>query len=896
MNDEANGMPYATLCFMNVCRLLLLGGWGLAPLVASGVTQRVANSTLVFPQTPPTTGATGYTVAVAFPTVVFTNPVAIACPPGETNRLFVVERAGRIVVITNLAAPTRTVFMNIQSRVNPTFEGGLLGLAFHPGFATNGRFFCFYTTTATNGSGTGFHTRASEFRVSPTNANAFDPTFEKILFSQYNEAANHNAGDLHFGPDGYLYIGTGDEGGGNDSYNNSQKLDRDFFCGMMRIDVDFRPGSLPPNPHPALSAGTNYAVPPDNWLVGVTNYMGSNLVPNRVRTEFWAHGFRNPFRFTFDPLNGRMLVADVGQNAWEEINWVTNGGNYGWAHFEGFAPGPKPTTNPVSAFSRPLLAYAHGSGTNRGNSVTGGIVYYGDRMPELVGHYIFADYVSGNIWAMTDNGATNTSFKWLTSLGAVVGFGRDPRNGDVLMAKLDGQVYRLLPLIATSDVPSQLSQTGIFSNHATLSVHPGIVPYDVNVPFWSDGADKKRWFSVPSTNAVIGFHPQASWTFPTGTVWIKHFEIETTSGVPSSVRRLETRVLVKTSSPDGGYGLTYRWGESFSDAALVPPEGLEEPVLIHEGSSIRTQVWRYPSRAECLQCHNSGAGFALGFNTPQLHRDVAYSPIDTTNQIRRLSALGYFQTNIASAHLLRSLANLTNEAASIEYRARSYLAANCAYCHFPGGPVPAGFDLRPFTPLSETLLIDGLLADDFGNTNNRAIRRGDVTHSMVHSRMAIRGPGQMPPVGSTLVDTQGLALIAAWIGSLAGFQTFEEWQIHHFGGASSPDAGSDEDPDEDGEINLLEYLAGTQPTNAASAWGGLAMAAINGSPRLSIYQLENRGIHIEMSTNLAEDAWEPLDAPDNRPFFASTSMWRVVTDLTVEAHPARNYRAVLYEP
>lgn len=154
----------------------------------------------------------------------------------------------------------------------------------------------------------------------------------------------------------------------------------------------------------------------------------------------------------------------------------------------------------------------------------------------------------------------------------------------------------------------------------------------------------------------------------------------------------------------------------------------------------------------------------------------------------------------------------------------------------------------------------------------------------------------MPPVGSTLVDTQGLALIAAWIGSLAGFQTFEEWQIHHFGGASSPDAGSDEDPDEDGEINLLEYLAGTQPTNAASAWGGLAMAAINGSPRLSIYQLENRGIHIEMSTNLAEDAWEPLDAPDNRPFFASTSMWRVVTDLTVEAHPARNYRAVLYEP
>ncbi|MCS6771743.1 MAG: PQQ-dependent sugar dehydrogenase [Kiritimatiellae bacterium] len=877
--------------------LILIGAAVGTAVPSHAVTQRVANTTLAFPGVPPATAATGYTVAVAFPSVVFTNPIAIASPPGETNRLFVVERAGRIVVITNLAAPTRTVFMNIQSRVNTTSEGGLLGLAFHPGFATNGRFFCFYTTTATNGTGTGFHTRASEFRVSPTNANAFDPSFERILFSQFNDAANHNAGDLHFGPDGYLYIGTGDEGGGNDNYNNSQVLDRDFFSGLMRIDVDFRPGSLPPNPHPALGAGTNYAVPPDNWLVGVTNYLGSNLVPHQVRTEFWAHGFRNPFRFTFDPRTGRLLLADVGQNAWEEVNWVTNGGNYGWAHFEGFAPGPKPTPHPASAYTRPLLTYAHGTGTNKGNSITGGIVYYGDRMPELVGNYIFADYVRGNVWAMTDNGVTNTSFKWLTSLGSVVGFGRDPRNGDVLMAKLDGQVFRLLPLISTSGVPAQLSAAGIFSNLVTLSTHPGILPYDVNVPFWADGASKKRWFSIPSTNLHMVFHPEQSWTFPTGTVWIKHFEIETTAGVPSSVRRLETRVLVKTDAPDGGYGLTYRWGESGTEAFLVPEHGLEEPIHIVEGGTVRTQIWQYPSRLECLACHNSAAGFAVGFQTPQLHRDFAYGPTDVTNQIRRLAALGYFQTNVVSVTLLRALVPPTNQSVSLEQRARSYLAANCAHCHLPGGPVPSGFDTRIFTPLSATHMIEGSLANNFGNTNNRVIRRGAPAQSMIHTRMAIRGPGQMPPVGSTIVDTQGVALIAAWIGSLTSHLTFAEWQSAHFGSPANPDAGLDRDPDGDGEPNHLEYLLKTQPTNAASARGGLEISpAWHGGPRLRFVHVANRGVRIEGNNDLSAGEWTPLDISANRPHFPAVDEEVMVDEALLGAEPAQSFRAIFYEP
>ena len=244
-----------------------------ASVHATGPLARVPNNTLQMPQTPP---VYGYQATNAFGNLTFTAPVAILSPPGETNRLFVVEQAGVVAVITNLANPNRTVFLDIPVLGGvPTGEEGLLGMAFHPGYATNGYFFLFYTGNATTTAGSGRHDILSRFQVSSNNANQADANSEVQLIKQYDEAGNHNGGDLHFGPDGYLYVSLGDEGDGNDTRENSQRIDKDFFSGILRLDVDIpkQLGSLAPNSHPAST--TNYAVPSDNPFVGATSFKGT---------------------------------------------------------------------------------------------------------------------------------------------------------------------------------------------------------------------------------------------------------------------------------------------------------------------------------------------------------------------------------------------------------------------------------------------------------------------------------------------------------------------------------------------------------------------------------------------------------------------------------------------
>lgn len=200
------------------------------------------------PQNPATYG---YSFTNAFPGVTFTSPIAFATPPGETNRLFILDRAGRVTVITNLAVPNRTVFMDISGPVTTDGEEGLLGIAFHPGYSTNRYFYLFYSVIANTGvGGSTKHQRISRFQTSAGNSNQALAITELPLITQRDEFQNHNGGDLHFGPDGYLYISLGDEGEQNDAGTNSQTIDRDFFAGMLRIDVDKRVGNLSPRPHP----------------------------------------------------------------------------------------------------------------------------------------------------------------------------------------------------------------------------------------------------------------------------------------------------------------------------------------------------------------------------------------------------------------------------------------------------------------------------------------------------------------------------------------------------------------------------------------------------------------------------------------------------------------------
>jgi uncharacterized repeat protein (TIGR03806 family) len=845
----------------------------LAPLV-NGPAQplvRMPNTTLTLPQQPATLG---FIFVDAFPGATVSTPMGFAVPPGETNRLFIMERAGRIVVITNLAAPTRTLFLDI-SPIPTNLENGLLGMAFHPGYATNRHFFIYHSANMATAAGSGLHQRVVRFTTRADNPNAADPSSLTPIINQYDEASNHNGGDIHFGPDGYLYIAVGDEGGGNDSWDNARYIDKDLHAGILRIDVDRRAGNLPPNPHPA--ATTNYMIPADNPFVGITNFTGSPVDPNKVRTEFWAVGLRNPWRMSFDSATGDLYCGDVGQGAREEVNLIVRGGHYGWPYLEGTRPGPRGAPGGFSSIP-PIHEYSHcttcSASTQAGNSITGGVLYRGSRLSQLAGKYVFSDYVSGHTWALSPAGTNVVPKQHLLTDPSIVSFGIDPSNGDILAADHGGSIIKRLTYNAVSTgspLPPTLADTGAFSDTASLIPNPGIVPYDINVPFWSDGADKQRWFSIPDINHKIGFSAQGNWQFPTGTVWIKHFEMEMTNGVPESRKRLETRFLVRNT--DGIYGATYRWGDSRTNATLVAEEGLAEPLVLNRGGVLSTQVWHYPSRADCQTCHTPQAGYALGFNTAQLNRE--WTPNQSaSNQISVLSHAGYFSSPVTN-HVLPAMAPPKDATASLEIRSRSWLSVNCAQCHVPGGPAPAGWDARFATPTEDMGIINAPALNDLGNPQNRLIKPGAPSNSVILSRINTHGPLRMPPLASSVIDSEGVQLLSAWItNDLPAYQTFAEWQTDRFGSTNSPAAAPDANLDYDASPNLLEFLAGKSPSDPNSEWRP-ALVLSNGRPTIVVDQPANRAIEVQVSQGLPAQ-WSTLNVPENRPFFpASNRFWSI---------------------
>jgi glucose/arabinose dehydrogenase len=863
---------------------------------------RVPNTTLALPAGPV---ESGYSITNAFGSLSFPNPVVVVAPPGETNRLFIVEQTGIVSVITNLAAPTRTVFLDISSQIvwgGPGDERGLLGLAFHPRYASNGQFFVYYSTTqvlTTNLDGTlnsGLHECLSRFTVSAGDPNTADPASELRLLAMADNYPNHNGGCLQFGPDGYLYLGTGDEGGSNDTGQNSQRIDKNLWSGLLRLDVDLAPGSVMPTPHAAQrftgwGGSVNYRLPPDNPFLGATSFNGVAINTNLLRGEFYAVGLRNPWRFSFDPLDDRLYLADVGQNAVEEIDLVTAGGNYGWAVWEGNIPGPNPPPAGLTNAIAPILTYTHGSGTNQGNCVIGGVVYRGGQFPDLYGQYVFADYVSGNIWAAQPNGTNLMPFVLLTTHPGITSFGVDPRNGDVLLCDLPANTIQRLVNATTLAAPALLSDTGAFTNLAALAPSPGVVPYEVNVPAWTDNARTTHWFSVSDTNLSLTFSAEGNWQCPTGTVWIQHFDLETNTLTHAS-RRLETRFLVRYTG--GVYGLTYRWTIPPTNAVLVADAGLDEPIAINDGGTLRTQDWHYPGRGECLSCHSPAGGGALDFGTLQLNRTVTNGV--GGNQIQQLSDAGYFSAPVTGVNALRALAHPTNEAASLEWRARSYLEANCSSCHLPGGLITS-WDSRFSTPTRFANLINGTPIDNLGNPSNCIIVPGSTNFSILYTRMSTRGDLGMPPLGSALVDTNGAALLARWItAGLANYQSYAQWQTLEFGSTNAPNSGEMDDYDGDGAKNYLEYLTGTDPLSAASHWGLGVTAGSNAVVTLFWNQPANRAVELQFTPTVVSNAtWAPVDAAFNQPFYPASNRPQQYL-ISTNAGAARFFRARVSEP
>lgn len=878
--------------------------FGMALIACGGLDRKVAaaptpNTSLQLPAEP---GGFGYQMRRFLDPLTFPNAVALRTPHGETNRLFVLERPGRIAVVPDLGQPAREVFLDITTKVRlDNFnEMGLLGFTFHPQYAANGRFFVWYTTTtSTTGAPNQRHDRLSEFRVRSDAPNRADPASERILLQQADDAVNHNAGDLHFGPDGYLYLTLGDEGGGNDQYGNSQKITKDFFAGILRLDVDQRPDSLAPNPHPAVIPGA-YRIPADNPFVGATQFLGKAVSPSQVHTEFWAVGLRNPWRVSFDELTGELWVGDVGQNLRETVTVTRRGANHGWAFREGTITGPLAgapagfLTNPEFNFVPPLFDYPHQSGNSGGFSITGGLVYRGSRLSQLFGAYIFADYVSGNVWALrrSPNGAAPTVTR-LTGSASLAAFGSDPRNGDLLAANHEsGQLFRLeySSTFTGAPIPAKLSATGAFRDLNELVPETGLVPYDVNLPFWSDGAIKQRWFSLPRADATITFRPDGTWGTPGGTVWMKHFEIERTKGVPASRRRLETRFLVRNAA--GVYGLTYRWNAAQSDAALVNEAGEDEDFSVTDAdSSVRTQHWHYPSRSECLICHNSVAGGSLSFNTAQMNRSIALPDGGISlNQIHALQAAGYFGSDPINPHSWPVLAAPSDESVSLTWRAKSWLSVNCGYCHQPGGLGGAQFDARLETTLEAGQLIPGALNNSTDATRS-LVRPGHPEFSELHARPSRRGAGQMPPLATSIPDPQGTSLLARWITEAAGRDTYAGWSALFFADTQAPGAGPTADPDQDGNFNDDEFRRGTSPLVADGPWGLRVDRISPQQLRLSIPQPANRALRFEVAEALQRDVvWQPVNdgaALPNFPVLAHEASLTLNADATTRFYRVR---------
>ncbi len=355
-----------------------------------------------------------YNFQVAFPNLTFSNPLYLDHAGDGSNRIFVVEQAGRIKVFPNNSSVTTTkTFLDITDRVTSGGETGLLGLAFHPNFESNGYFYVNYTAPSP------LRTVVSRFQVT-SNPDSANKNSELILLTFNQPYSNHNGGCITFGPDGYLYIATGDGGSGGDPQNNAQNI-TNLLGKILRIDVD--------NPQAPL----NYGIPPTNPFADSTN--------TSIRKEIYAYGLRNPWRMSFDPNTGWLWAADVGQNQWEEIDIITNGGNYGWRCYEGNHPYNTSGCNGTYIF--PVWEYSHSEGI----SITGGYVYRGQNVPELFGKYIYGDYGSRKVWALTYDGVnppTNTQIT--TAAGSIPSFGVD-QNNELYLVSFNGKIYNFIPTV-----------------------------------------------------------------------------------------------------------------------------------------------------------------------------------------------------------------------------------------------------------------------------------------------------------------------------------------------------------------------------------------------------------------------------------------------------------------
>jgi putative heme-binding domain-containing protein len=728
-----------------------------------------------------------------FPEVKFHHPLLVTRSPG-TDRLFVGEQEGVLYSIKPGPNAKAELFFDLRKELKAIGKlpaakglGEMYGLVFHPKFEQNRFCYVCYTLAPKDGSLQRLPdgSRVSRFTVTKAEPPRIDPDSEEIVITF--AGGGHNGGDLHFGPDGMLYISTGDSANPNppDPLNTGQDCS-DLLSSVLRIDVDHK------------DEGKNYSVPRDNPFAGMKD----------VRPEIWAFGFRNPWRMGFDRQTGDLWVGDVGWELWESVHKVVKGGNYGWSIVEARQPikpnqkiGPTPIRPPMIELPHTIAA-----------SVTGGYVYRGKKFPELVGDYIFGDWETRRIWAARFEGDRLKEMPELVKPSLrIVAFGED-HAGELYFLDYDGGTMHTLERNdapgPNTRFPTKLSETGLFADVMKQVPAPGVIKFQPSSRQWQDEAASEHFIALPGLSSVTLFEKprplpgQVFWhdfkmQFPKDTVlaktiWLNivdHPPQENKTGKEESVLfipRMSPRVETQLLHFDGEdwHGYSYAWRDDGTDADLVPPDGAEKVFTVtHDKQRDWTheQVWTFHSRTQCMSCHNAWSEYALAFSVGQLNEKNAFPfSLREPNQLIRLSELGYIKRlgkddkalppfDYATVGRELSLIDPSIKSIFLESRARSYLQANCAHCHrFGGGGGSVVLELDISKSLKETGILDVRPKQgDFGIADARIVAPGDPGRSVLLYRMAKFGRGRMPHLGSEYPDAEGLELISEWICSLA---------------------------------------------------------------------------------------------------------------------------------
>jgi putative heme-binding domain-containing protein len=681
-----------------------------------------------------------FRVERAFPKLTFDQPLEAATIPG-TNRMVVIELAGRLRSFPYDDAAEKTDLFGDMKTFDPEVSQ-CYSIAFHPHFSENRLAYVWILLDSRGKVNLENGTRIVQFHVTTEDPPRLDISSGKVIFSWLG--GGHNGGSVRFGPDGMLYISTGDGGVADppDGLVSGQNLGT-VLSSVLRIDVD----------HP--DAGKPYGIPKDNPFVTMPN----------ARGEKWSYGLRNPWRMSFDPKNGELYVADVGWELWEMVHRIQRGGNSGWSITEGGKQDVRPDRlrgpSPILA---PLVVHSH----EEAASITGGEFYHGKKLPELEGAYLYGDWQMGTFWSLRADGDRVTEHRELCHTPLMpAGFGLTPDSEVLICDYAAGGLWRF---IRNPDAgqpphfPTRLSQTGLFSDVSRQSPSPGVFPYRITATRWADHATSERWaaFSNSADTTVarqtLGVMPVGRWVFPEQTVFAKTYSLELERGKPATRRRIETQVLYFDGLQWGAY--SYRWNDAQTDAELVPAHGEDAIYPVKDASApdgVLQQKWRFFGRVECLRCHNPWDNYAAAFSSLQLDRVTPEAP---GRQLDTLARLGLAPDEPA-------LTDPFGTRGTLEVRARSYLHANCGVCHRfnGGGAVPTFLSIE--TPLKDAHTLQAKpVQGDLGLPDARVVATGDPFRSVLLYRMTTGGRGHMPYLGGKLVDERGVLLIRDWIASM----------------------------------------------------------------------------------------------------------------------------------